>query len=64
MNEKEKALRNVTYSLYLQIFIGIGWIAPTFFGMKLPNFMSNSTAIAGALILLALNSLLYLGKCK
>lgn len=64
MTDQEKRLRNISHGIYLQIFLGVGaWVSGALFG-KLPDVFSSPAANGGLLILLGLNSLVYINKYK
>jgi hypothetical protein len=56
MNKKEKALRNVSYAIWLQVFIGTGIIILASIKTEMPDFMRDPIMAGGMLIALAVNS--------
>ena len=64
MNKKEKALRNISYGIALQIFLGVGFLILAFSGLEIPEFMVSPRGIGGLLIFLAINSLCYVARYK
>jgi hypothetical protein len=64
MNKQDRALRNVSYGIGLQVFIGIGFIVPSLLGQELPEFMVDPRTVGGMLIMFAVNSLSYVARYK
>ena len=61
--DKEK-LKYMNHGIYLQIFIGITYVAMSQVADNVPQFMTNAEGIGGLLIVLAVNSLLYTARSK
>jgi len=61
----ERSLKYISYGIYLQIFLGLGWIALSILPVEeLPEFMTHPIAVGSVLIILALNSLVYINRYK
>ena len=63
MNDTKKKLKYLNHGIYLQIFIGIGYLGMSQVDNH-PQFMTSAEGIGGLLIMLALNSLIYTNRGK
>lgn len=69
MNKAEKALKEISHGVYLQLFLGIGSIIYSLTTKKVQNegsssFMANSELTGYMLIGLGINSLIYINRYK
>ncbi len=64
MGRNDKALRNVSHAIWLQIFAGAGFIVLSTAEARHPEFMLKPLAVGGMLIFLGMNSMLYLDKYR
>lgn len=61
----ERSLKYISYGIYLQIFLGLGWFALAWLPVeKLPKFVVHPATIGGMLVFLAINSLVYMNRYK
>lgn len=64
MTKHDRALRNVSYGMGLQVFIGVGFILFSLVGQEVPEFMVGPRVTGGLLVMLAVNSLVYVARYK
>jgi hypothetical protein len=64
MREKNRALRELSHGIGLQVFMGIGFMFASWSGQRLPEFMADPGVFGGVLIALAINSLCYVSRYK
>ena len=63
MKKSDKHLKYISHGIYLQIFLGIGYIILHEIGVTPPDF-NNDGILGGMLVFLGLNSLIYINKYK
>jgi len=56
MSKKDKALRNIQYAIWLQVFMGFGIIVLACTKTEMPDFMRDPRMAGGMLIALAVNT--------
>ena len=64
MNQENKHLKYIAHGIYLQIFLGLGFLSINFVESEPPSFITDSKTSGYLLIFLGLNSLIYINKFK
>ncbi len=62
MKNQNKHLKYISHGIYLQIFIGLGFFLPALLDVALPEFMASPKTFGGMLVMLGINSLIYINK--